>query len=337
MQENRKAISMDYVNVLMRYAEQQGKDSQALLLGSNISAAELDQDDAYYTIAQYRTLLENADALFHDPGLGLKLGPQQHLATHGALGSAIMSSNSLDEAMGLVGKYVKIRNRLVHLKFFREGDDVVTQIDVKLPMDDLYQHVIELSFSTMLANFHSIVGNLYCCTGLSLRFAAPDHAGVYEEIFQVKPEFSAAANEMRFPQRVFATPALKGDPLFAKMAEKQCESLLHRMDDRGSLPDSIHAALIRIPGHIPSQEELARQFNMSKRSMSRQLLQLDTSFQVILNNTRKELSIQYLTDTDWTIEEIAYALDYESPPNFSRAFKKWTGKAPTEYRRSTQA
>ena len=60
----------------------------------------------------------------------------------------------------------------------------------------------------------------------------------------------------------------------------------------------------------------------------------DTSFQDILDSTRKSLAIAYMEQSKTTITEAAYLLGFSEVSNFTRAFKRWTGKSPREFRRS---
>lgn len=332
LQKNAKTVSVDYLSVLLLYAEQNGVVAQKILEGTQVDTSLLTSSDSYITTGHYQRIIDNALAALDEPALALKLGQRQHLATHGALGYAIMSSSSLEQALQLVRRFIRTRNRLIHFKFFLDNEQAVTQIEVKHPMDGLYQHFVELAFSSMMLICNSLAEQQNQQCQLRLRYPQPEHSDVYVELFHTKPRFNAELNEIRLPMAWFKGVNLMGNPLFAQIAQQQCEEILAIVDKQGSLQDQINALLSHNPGHLPSQSEVASQLNMSTRSLSRQLAQQGTSFQKMVNSLREQLAKNYLASSDRTIEEIACLLDYESPPNFTRAFRRWTGLTPLQYR-----
>ena len=72
---------------------------------------------------------------------------------------------------------------------------------------------------------------------------------------------------------------------------------------------------------------------MSKRTLQRTLQKEGTSFNALLNSTRMDLAKQYVRDREISFTEIAFLLGFTESSTFSRAFKRWTGKSPREYRK----
>ncbi|MDG9978182.1 helix-turn-helix transcriptional regulator [Pseudomonas oleovorans] len=70
----------------------------------------------------------------------------------------------------------------------------------------------------------------------------------------------------------------------------------------------------------------------SGRSLRRHVRQMGTSHQQVLDDGRKRLALQYLTATHLPLHEIAQLLGFSDPSNFRRAFRKWAGKLPGDYR-----
>ncbi len=327
-----KTASVDYVAVLLQYAEQQGLKAEQLLDSADIDSAMLTVSNSYISTSQYQRLVEQAVVLLDEPALALKLGQRQHLATHGALGYAIMSSSSLEQALQLIRRFICTRNRLIHFNFFLDDHQAVTQIEVKHPIDALYRHCVELAFSSMITVSNSLAGKQHQPCQLTLCYPRPAHHKIYQQLFHTTPQFNAEINEIRLPMAWFKGVNLVGNPLFAQFAQQQCEELLAILDTQNDLQDQVHSLLTHTPGYMPSQEEVAKQLGLSSRSLSRQLAQRNTSFQKILNHQRQKLAMGYLCNRDRSIEEVAYLLGYESPPNFTRAFKRWTGLTPMKYR-----
>ncbi|NRB38550.1 MAG: AraC family transcriptional regulator [Pseudomonadales bacterium] len=327
-----KTASVDYVSVLLQYAEQQGIDSNTLLSDAQIDPAILATSNAYISTLQYQQLVQAAVERLQDPAMALKVGQRQHLATHGALGYAIMSSNNLEQALQLVQRFIRTRNRLIRFNFFIEGDQAVTQLEIKHPVDALYQHCVELAFSSMISICYSLTETTQQPCEIKLNYAQPDHHQAYQALLHTRPVFSAGVNELRFPMHWFEGLNLLGNASFAQLAQQQCEELLTVLLDQPSLSAQVKTLLTHSPGFMPSQEDIAKHLGLSTRSLSRQLAAQGDSFQKLLNQCREELAKQHLANNEISIEDIAYLLAYESPPNFSRAFKRWCGLTPQQYR-----
>ncbi len=119
--------------------------------------------------------------------------------------------------------------------------------------------------------------------------------------------------------------------LSASELEKQLSTQLLAVEQR-SLSDRINAMLSQNCGSFPSQQAMARQLNLSTRTLRRQLSKEQTSYQALLNGWRHKLAIKQLADNELSILEIADNLGFSSASHFSYAFKQWQGMAPQYYR-----
>ena len=87
-----------------------------------------------------------------------------------------------------------------------------------------------------------------------------------------------------------------------------------------------------LPSGVPRQSLIARELNLSLRSLQRKLAQSGTSFSEVLNQVRNEMACHYLKSPRHQVITIAYLLGFSDPSNFSRAFKRWNGESPYHYR-----
>jgi len=71
---------------------------------------------------------------------------------------------------------------------------------------------------------------------------------------------------------------------------------------------------------------------MSPRSLQRKLADVDATFRILVEQVRKELAKSYLSDKTYNLIEITYMLGFSSQSSFTRAFKRWTGVTPHEFR-----
>ena len=89
----------------------------------------------------------------------------------------------------------------------------------------------------------------------------------------------------------------------------------------------------QLPSGVPKQQDTASALNMSIRNLQRRLNEKGSSFKELLNRTRKELAIHYLQDSEKPVIEIGFLLGYVDASNFARAFRRWQGMSPLEYRK----
>jgi AraC-like DNA-binding protein len=87
-----------------------------------------------------------------------------------------------------------------------------------------------------------------------------------------------------------------------------------------------------LPSGSPTEEAIARTLAMSQRTLQRRLAREGTSFGGVLDTTRRDLAFHHLANPARQVSEIAYLLGFAEAASFNRAFRRWTGVTPSEYR-----
>jgi AraC-like DNA-binding protein len=120
-------------------------------------------------------------------------------------------------------------------------------------------------------------------------------------------------------------------PEVAQLSESAVAAYLARISS-GSVVDRVRRVLARLlPQGEPGVAAVARALDMSARTLQRQLEEEGTTFRDVLNDLRSEMAQAYLRDGHHTIAEVTYLLGFSETAAFSRAFKRWTGVAPSRY------
>jgi AraC-like DNA-binding protein len=83
-----------------------------------------------------------------------------------------------------------------------------------------------------------------------------------------------------------------------------------------------------------SEEDIARDLHMSRRSLQRRLAEADASYQSLVDDTRRDMALRYIQDSAKSATDITFLLGYSQQSVFTRAFRRWTGMSPSEYRSS---
>jgi len=87
-----------------------------------------------------------------------------------------------------------------------------------------------------------------------------------------------------------------------------------------------------LQGGNPAAETIAEHLHMSVRTLARRLAEEDTSHKALLDELRSDLARRYLSDAGLAISEVAFLLGFSEPSAFHRAFKRWTGQTPRQFR-----
>ncbi|HRM94452.1 MAG TPA: helix-turn-helix transcriptional regulator, partial [Alicycliphilus sp.] len=111
-----------------------------------------------------------------------------------------------------------------------------------------------------------------------------------------------------------------------------CERLIGQAKTTVGISGQVYQILMASPEQLPRMEDVAAMVHMNERTMRRKLESEGTSFGQIIDDVRASLAAEYLKTTKMTTEDIAALVGFSDAANFRRAFKRWTGKTPSEYR-----
>jgi AraC-like DNA-binding protein len=128
-------------------------------------------------------------------------------------------------------------------------------------------------------------------------------------------------------------PILQANKFIACMSEKLCQEILHNYIGEEDLTPRIRHIILRVPGKFPDEAKVAEALSVSGRTMRRQLSALGTSYRQVLDQVRSDLAQQYLQNSSLKVEQVAQLPGYTETTDFRRAFKRWLGVSPQDYRR----
>jgi len=129
-------------------------------------------------------------------------------------------------------------------------------------------------------------------------------------------------------------PLRRRDPVLRHLLEVQADAVLSRLSPRTGFASDVQRVLAsRVAGGDASVSAVGREFAMSDRTLQRRLAAEGVSYQDLLDDARKEAAGRYLRDSTLAIGEVAYLVGYSEPAPFHRAFKRWYGVTPQDFRR----
>ncbi|MCP4383918.1 MAG: AraC family transcriptional regulator, partial [Hyphomicrobiales bacterium] len=131
-----------------------------------------------------------------------------------------------------------------------------------------------------------------------------------------------------------AAPIATADDRLLKILRAHCEAILkeHGTRETGVLQKVERRIIDLLPKGSAKAKVIATDLGMSDRTLTRKLALEGTSFDSVLDRLRHQLAVQYVTASDLSLTQIAFLLGYANQPAFSTAFRRWSGKSPSELR-----
>jgi AraC-like DNA-binding protein len=175
---------------------------------------------------------------------------------------------------------------------------------------------------------------------LRAQFAYPEpaHSAEYRLMYSTNLVFQAAHTALVFHAAHLDLPIVQNEGTLKDFLRNAPENILVKYKNGSSLTARTRRRLRQcLPGDLPEFEILSAEMNMTPATMRRRLHDEGTSYQSIKDQLRRDLAISYLSHSTRSVMDIGLELGFSERSAFHRAFKKWTGASPGEFRRRLAA
>lgn len=269
-----------------------------------------------------------------DPAFGLKLGSGVRRGQFGhAIELAIRASASLGEAWSRCQRWTPLITDGIEVGLTRRaGLAFLTQ---RATTDIATPRVVNDVFAS---SFHAMGVQM---TGIEWRprevwfaHARPRDVASYAPVFGgATLHFDRPVTALVVDPSILDLAVMAPDPALIEMLERLFMPSLDPVSRRGDILDTVRGALAaQLPGHVPTSREIARLAGVSARTLQRHLARRGTCFKELLDDTRRQIACSLLCREGMGVTEIAYLAGFSEPSAFHRAFRRWTGSTPSEWR-----
>lgn len=312
----------------------QGTDIKASMLeDSSVSEAVTTGSCSTITLEQEFRFYRNVLKVSGDPLIGLKIGQAFRYESYGLLGYAMMSAHTLRDTIAIAADFsvLTFTHFSVRLLDTDEAAGVAFTLNYELAPDLLQLYCdrdLEAAFTGVRSS-----GIEFNAKNTKVRLMHNDTANQarYQELLNCPVELGHHRNEILVDRSILDHRSPQRDRIASQYCQAQCKKLLSKFGLQGGLVEQVRKILIARPGSFPNIDDTAKQLNMSVRTLRRNLTKESSSFQGLLDEIRQQLAQEYLA-SNMSIERIAELLGYSEAANFSHAFKRWSGVAPSHYR-----
>lgn len=330
------ALSINYLRQVADQLTEMGIDVAPWLAAHELSLADLEQADASVPWEVVRALFLEAEAITGEPALGLMVGERLRINNHGMVGYAAMNSGSVRQVVELLERFIPLRINLVMVSHQVDGKYLNLQIRELLPLGEVGPFLLGAVVVAVKNVLDFItLGNCQVAQA-SFTFAETFDRELVRSLFRCPVRYNQGWTGLSLPLEGVDQPLRTADPAAFEHAEKLCERELQNLVSDASVSARVRRLMLAKQVNFPSLTVTARILHMTPRTLHRRLLDEGTSFQEILDEVRHALAMEYLKSQHMTIQELAYTLGYGDTANFRRAFKRWTGVAPSFFRENSE-
>lgn len=306
---------------------QLGADPAALLHGVGLASDALDLPDGRIPFTALSRLLQDGALRTKCSHFGLLVGRMWHLGDIGLVGELVRHSPSVGEALHTLTVYQRLNSEGALPFVIERGGMVDFGWAIYQPgvpgADQYHDAVLAVMFNVM----RELCGSGWVPTEAFLPHARPPDVAPFRSFFKVTPKFNAEIGVLRFPVDWLSMPVEGADPARRRQAQADADEL-----GRGHLLEQVRRALrILLLRGMASGNEVAQMLSMHRRTLNRRLQAEGTTFQHVLDAVRFEVARQLLA-TDISLDDIAAALGYAGVSPFMRAFRRWAGTSPGQWR-----
>lgn len=330
-------LSVGFIHSLSDAVRSYGHDPAPLLEQYGLSATRLAQAGGRLSIARYMHLGHAATQLTGQPGLGLRMGRLSHLGQVGLAGVTAAQAPTVREAARTLLRFEPLygSNYRGQSTFHEDADGAWLQFYSISPYNAYNRFVVDSLLSGWLAQLSAVADQSIVAQRVEIEFAAPGYAADYALLCEQPITFEAGANRLRLDRARLELRNPAHCPSTFEHLQQLCEQELERLTRTRSLRERIIGLLgpLLNGGREPDLEEVAARLKLPTWTLRRKLADEGTRFRDILNDTRRDLAMTYIRDTELAFGEIAYLLGFASAEAFQRAFKRWSGQTPGEFRR----
>ncbi len=275
-----------------------------------------------------------------DPAFGLQAARCWQPGNLGVLGHAWLSSSTLRTGASRLVRYFRIVGERGHY----ETEDTARGLKLRFSAgrgdpaaDPVAAVAADVGMSLLLDMCRFTAGAALRPRTVSLRRGPPDSALAYEHFFGCAIEFGARENALVLSGTDADRPLESSNRQLASVLDRMLTEQLARLDRSDVVARCTAAILEHLGGGEISEKEAASLLHMSSRTLQRKLAEAGTSYKSLVDETRKDLALRYIADPDRSVTDITFSLGFAGPSSLTRAFTRWTGMSPSEYRSGASA
>lgn len=311
-----------------------GLDTGEILQAARLDPITLQDPDARISIEQVDAIWQKAYELSGDPCLALHAVEILPFGAYRVIDFLASSAPTVGEALAKVSDYFPLINRVVSLPYVVGARHVTFAVEAPTRPSAITRPYAEYTLAAVFLRTRLATHQPYSLMRVEFSHPPPGDIREHERIFECPVAFGAETCQMVIGRDAWDTPRQGSDPTLFSVLDTHARMLLDQLPSTVDIVGRVREAIeAQLRGGNPGLESVAKQLAMSPRTLQRRLREERAAFNDVLETMRFRAAKAYLAQRDIAGVEIAYLLGFAEQSSFNRAFKRWSGLTPTEYRR----
>ncbi len=337
---DRAVIPPAIVTGVLEIGQREGRSVASWLSGTGLEPRLLDLPDTFLSYRQAATVLRRALRDFPGRPLGLEVGGRDALLSFGFVGIAMRSSATVRDAADVILDLHRAAGSLLDVELesltgaHPDSAELAVTFRQRWPEPALVEFLCEEAMASTTVIFRSMLGATWSPTRLDLSYPAPAHRDRYHRFFRCPVRFGADADRLVMPadllDRSLATPH---EP--TRVAALEVSRRL--LEPEGAPHDVVASLELLLAGNLRrplTMAEVARQLHVTERTLRRSLADAGERFSAVRDRVRERHATLLLQRSEMAVSEIAGEVGFSDGRDFRRAYVRWTGRTPSQVRKS---
>jgi len=329
-------VLASWIRVICRGLEAEGVAAAPLLARCGLDGINLDDLSVRVPVESVARLWRLAVESTGDTAFGVKAARHSWITTFHALGYALIASSTLRDAFLRVERYFRIFTEGIVVTYHEGPAECEIRLSAPTGENQTAQEAIDASTMVLVRLVRTMLGSRHH-SPLRIEFQRPApaaaHVDTFVRAFRCPIRFSAAHTLIVWPRDLMDRPLESANPALLAQQEAVLSKLVEQLDRHSIVTQVKRLVINHLSQGEPSQDDIATQLQLSARTLQRRLAEHETTYSDVLDATRRELALNYLNDPGCTLKDVAFLLGFSDTGNFTRAFKRWTGHTPSDYRK----
>lgn len=245
----------------------------------------------------------------------------------------IRTSNTIAEAIMSAGRFARLMDSSIGLTLEIEEESVRLS---EHNLDPTRRHWItdDIVLGSMIVISRQGTGEHLIPRQVHFTHPPPKDRTDYDKLFQCELIFNAPQNMLVFDKSILKVPLLKADRYLNAVLERQAVELLEQVPTAPSLRHEVRELIAsELQAGNPTAKWIAHRLGLSTRTLRRRLHDEGTSYQYLLDSVRQQVALKNIRNPSTPLHVIATQLGFSGPSAFNKAFRRWTGSSPEQYRK----
>ncbi len=326
------SVSVTVLSQMFLYLASLGVDTDEYLRSLGIEPESVRPPDARIPLETYLLIQDEAARYVNDPCLGLHMGEFAEAGSWSILGYLMMNCKTLGEAFEKSARYSRIIGNLIEAKAELRFNKIKIIYFTPPHAPEMSRHCFEAAFSSTVHLMRTLTGANLSPLEVTFTYPEPESTAEYRRVFCCPVLFGQKQNSITIEFNIIFTPILMANPALLAYFEKYAQDFLAELDRKNEYTQAVTKIILsRLDDEALSINKVAREMAVSVRTLQKRLEMEGVVFSDLLRDIREQLAKKYLRE-NYSVEQITYLLGFSEPSVFRKAFKKWSGVTPREYR-----